>query len=144
MPFALMFIGLVLTIAGIRNKQTDLFNLLLGDFTGQNNFVSWSVAILAVGSLGYVDQFKQFATAFLALLLAVLLFKKDLGFFSQFQKAINQTFGTTAQITPTPDLNLKSAVKNVSGVQTKSATGATTPYDFNSRDILGALMGQER
>lgn len=147
MPFVLIFLGLLLTVAGIRNKQGDLYTLIGGDFTGTNNYAYWALSVVAVGSLGYIDQLKQFATALLGLLLVVLVLKKNTGFFSKFTSAINTTFSTAPAphnldpvklpqlITPTQPLT--------SGVQAKSATGATYPgaSNFNARDIYSTLMG---
>lgn len=93
MPFALAIIGIALLVAGIRDTQDDLFALVKGDFTGDNNFFYWVVSILIVGAIGYITKFKPVSVAFLTLLIVVLFLRKG-GFFTQFQSAIQSTTGT--------------------------------------------------
>lgn len=112
MPFALLIIGVVLLIAGVRNTQDTLFTLVRGDFSGSGNFIFWLAAILIIGAVGYIPKLKPISTAFLALVVVVLFLKKGNasgiggGFFSQFTSAL----GTTAAFVPsgtsaTPALN---------------------------------------
>lgn len=117
MPFALIFIGLMLTIAGVRNTQADLYALIKDDFTGEGNFAYWVLAIIAVGSLGYVKPLKTFANWFLALLFVSLLFANENksgtgGFFAKLQGALKNGLS-------------KNTVSADSGVSTKSVGGAT-------------------
>ena len=91
MPFALLFVGLILVIAGVRNKQDQLFTLVKGDFTGQANFFFWFVSILAIGAIGYIPKLKPISTAFLALVIIVLFLKKGTGFFAQASTALQST-----------------------------------------------------
>src|SRR5580765_100365 len=93
MPFALILAGLVLTIAGVKNTQGDLFKLVRGDFTGQGNFAYWVLAIVAIGSLGYIKALRGLTHWFLALLLLVLLLAQEQqggagGFFAKLQAAL--------------------------------------------------------
>lgn len=90
MPFALLIVGIVLVVAAVRNSQNDLFTLLKGDFTGQNNFIYWMLAILLVGALGYIPSMTKLSRAFLVLIL-VVLFLSHKGFFQQFQQQIGAT-----------------------------------------------------
>jgi len=110
MPFALLIIGLVLVIAGVRNTQSGtggLFTLVHGDFTGQNNFIYWFVAIIIVGLLGYVPKLKPLSTSFLVLIILVLFLKKGNasgaggGFFQQFTNALGNTNTAGSSATPT-------------------------------------------
>lgn len=99
MPFALLIIGIVLIVAGVRNTQGILFTLLKGDFTGNGNFIFWFVSILLIGSIGYIEKLKPLSTAFLVLvLMALFLSKGDPsksggGFFKQFSTALGGTQG---------------------------------------------------
>jgi hypothetical protein len=110
-PFALIIAGIILTVAGVRNTQGALFNLLEGDFTGNNSFIWWSLSILVVGTVGYVPSTRQLANAFLALIL-IVLFLANGGVFQKFTDALK------APIPPAP----------VPGTTTStpSATTATT------------------
>lgn len=89
MPFAFFIIGITLIVAGVRNTASDLFTLVKGDFQGDNNYIRWVVAILILGSLGYIDQLKTFSRAFLFLIIVTLFLKNGRGFFDQFNKAIS-------------------------------------------------------
>lgn len=93
MPFALILAGLLLTVAGVRNTQGELFGLVKSDFSGPGSFIYWLLAIVAIGSLGYVKALRPLSHWFLGLLLLVLLLAQENaggggGFFSKFQTAI--------------------------------------------------------
>jgi hypothetical protein len=109
MPFALLLVGLVLLISGVKNTQDTLFATVKGDFVGQDNFIYWFVAILIIGAVGYIPKLKPISTAFLALVIVVLFLKKGSsnglggGFFAQATSALGST--STATTTPTTQLS---------------------------------------
>lgn len=96
MPFALVLIGLIMIISGVKNTQSMLGQQLVKDFTGSGNFVYWIVSIFVVGSLGYIPGFEKFSRAFMALIV-LTLFLANGGFFQQFTQALQ---GGTAQAPP--------------------------------------------
>lgn len=81
MPFALIVIGIVFIIAGVRGKASLLYSTLKNEFTGSNNYVIWGAAIIAVGAIGYIPQLQKFSRAMLALVIIVLLLSHS-GFFA--------------------------------------------------------------
>lgn len=87
MGFALILIGLVLTIAGARDTQGDLFTLLKGDLTGSGSFLWWAASVGAIGALGYAPSFQQLSRALLALIFVVLILSNK-GVFENFMSAI--------------------------------------------------------
>jgi FtsH-binding integral membrane protein len=87
MPFAFIFVGLVLIISGVRGTSSQLTTLLKSDLTGKKNFIYWGLSILVIGSLGYVDEIKPLSRAFLVLVLVVLILSNG-GFFQLFNQAI--------------------------------------------------------
>lgn len=103
MPFALLIIGIWLLIAGVRNtagpasQSGTLFSLIHGDFTGQDNFAYWFIAIILIGAIGYIPKLKGLSVAFLTLVVVVLFLKKGSsngvggGFFDQFVSGIGIT-----------------------------------------------------
>lgn len=107
MPFALLIIGLVLLISGVRATQDTLFSLVKGDFTGTDNFIYWLGAIMIIGALGYIPKVKPISTALLVLVIVVLFLKKGNaqglggGFFSQFTNALGTTGSSNATGTTT-------------------------------------------
>lgn len=95
MPFVLAIIGVMLMISAIQGTTGTLFSLLKSDFTGSDNFVLWIVAIMIVGSIGYIKKIQPISDAFLALIL-VVLFLSNKGFFAQFMTAIQNPVQATA------------------------------------------------
>ena len=91
MGIALLFAGVLLVVAAVRNQQSTLFALVKGDLTGPNNFLEWIFAIAIVGAIGYIPKLKPLSVALLALILLAIFLKKGQGFFAQAQKAIGQT-----------------------------------------------------
>ncbi len=95
MPFCLLFFGALFLVAGARGKTSDLSDLLVDDFTGENNFVYWVIAILIIGGVGYIPRLKRVSDAFLILVVLVLILHNGNpsgqggGFFQQFTKALN-------------------------------------------------------
>jgi hypothetical protein len=87
MPFALLIVGIVLLSAALRGQAGTLFSTLKSDFTGSGNYIYWVVAILVVGSVGYVKKLQPISDAFLGLVL-IVLFLSNKGFFSQFMSAL--------------------------------------------------------
>lgn len=72
MAIFLLLIGLLLVVTAIRGTQSDFFDLLKNDFSGQNNFVLWSLAFVFLVSLGYIKAIKPVTNAFMWLLLVVI------------------------------------------------------------------------
>lgn len=104
MAFALLFSGLIMIIAAVRNKQDQLVCLVKNDFTGSGNFLYWVVALIVIGAIGYVDKIKPFSDALLVLIiLAVFLASGTTGtgggFFKQFTAAINSLGGGGGDVT---------------------------------------------
>lgn len=95
MALALLFAGAVLLAAAVRSKQGDLFTLLKGDLTGANNFVFWIVALVIIGSIGFIPRLKPLSVALLALVLISIFLRKGTGFFSGLTTAVNSTTGST-------------------------------------------------
>lgn len=97
MPFALIFLGILFVVVGYRGTQGDLVELLKGDFTGQGNFIYWIVSIIVVGAVGYIPKLKSISDGFLVLILLVL-FISNQGFFSQFTSQISNRTPSLAPI----------------------------------------------
>lgn len=77
MPFVLLIIGELLVVTGIQGTQGEFYSLLEGDFTGNNSFIYWLLAIALIGGLGYVPGFKTFSNTFLLLILIVLVLRQN-------------------------------------------------------------------
>lgn len=88
MPFALIIVGLALLVSGVRGTNGELFSLVKGEFSGDGNFAHWIVAILIVGSLGYISSLQKLSRAFLALIIVALFVKRGNGIFDKFNQQI--------------------------------------------------------
>lgn len=96
MPLLLIGSGLVLVLVGLNGDAGKLYGLLANDFTGPQNFVYWFLAILILGAIGYIPSLEKLSKAFLVLVL-IVLFLDNGGFFSQFQAFVKSSTTTKAQ-----------------------------------------------
>jgi len=100
MPFVFIIAGIVLLVSGVRETSSELLTLLKGDVTGPKNFGNWILAILLIGALGYIQDFRSLSRAFLVLVLIVLVIAEDKntsgGFFSKFTESFNSITGKAA------------------------------------------------
>jgi hypothetical protein len=91
MALALLSIGILLLVAGVRGTQQDLFAELQKDFTGANNFFEWLVAFVLIGAIGFIPRMKPISTGLLALVILAIFLKRGTGFFDQFTSAVQGT-----------------------------------------------------
>jgi hypothetical protein len=82
-PFVFLLIGAVFVVAGVRGQAQQVGEILKSDFTGQPNYLTWIIAVAAVGLLLTNSYTEKVGTAFFALLL-VVLFLSNRGFFAEF------------------------------------------------------------
>lgn len=140
MPFALLIIGVVLLVSGVRGTQDTLFGLLKGDFTGDTNFFYWFISIIIIGVIGYIPKLKPVSTAFLVLIIMVLFLTKGQtgsggGFFQQFTSALQgtQTGSTNNSTAPQSTLAQQSASLK------QQAQGLTNALQQNLSQSASAL-----
>lgn len=98
MPILFGFAGIILIVSAVRDRVTNgnpaLIDLLKADFTGQPNFVEWMLAIVLIGSVGYIPKMQPLARGFLVLVIIGMLLSNQ-GFFEQLQKAFQSTNSTS-------------------------------------------------
>lgn len=94
MPIFFLFVAVIMIVAGINGKTTELSELVKGDFKGNEKtpgFFAWVIAIFCIGALGYIKDLKPLANAFLVLLVLVIILVngqgKNGGFFQKFTEA---------------------------------------------------------
>jgi hypothetical protein len=98
MPLFFLGTGAVLVFVGLNGNAGQLYSLIASDFQGKNSFVYWLVAILVLGSLGYIRGLENLSKLFL-ILVVIVLFLDNGGFFQQFQAYLKST-QTTPSTTP--------------------------------------------
>src|SRR6266704_530859 len=119
MPFALVIIGLIMVVSGVKGTHIALGTQLRSDF---QPFVVWMAAIGAIGALGYIPEMRRLSHYFMALVIIGMALSNR-GFFTKLNEAIK--LGPEA-----PPAAPKAA----------NAPGAPTPATANAsnRDVWGA------
>lgn len=84
----------MLVLVGLNGDPAKLYSLVANDFVGPQSFVYWFLAILVLGAIGYIPSLEKLSKAFLVLVL-IVLFLDNGGFFSQFQAFVKSS--TTAK-----------------------------------------------
>ncbi|MDE2019968.1 MAG: hypothetical protein KGJ13_06520 [Patescibacteria group bacterium] len=97
MPYALILIGAVLVVSGVRNTQAQLWALIQNDFVGPGGFIVWAAAIAVVGGMGYIPKLRPLSIAFMTLLLLVLVISNK-GVFAQLQNFIQSGAGSAGTV----------------------------------------------
>lgn len=97
MPLVFITTGALLIITALKGSPSDLYALLKYDFWQRqpHGFVYWFIAIVVLGSLGYIPSLKSLSRMFLILVLVVLLLENK-GFFAQLQSFIKSAGGKAA------------------------------------------------
>jgi hypothetical protein len=98
MPLLFIGTGLVMVLVGLNGDASKLYQLLAADFSGPGSFIYWVFAIIILGSLGYIKGLENFSKMFLILVL-IVLFLDNGGFFAQFQAYLKSTQATPATAT---------------------------------------------
>ena len=99
MPFTFIIVGLYLIIAAAKGQSTALFAAVKNDLSpadGSRGFVTWAVAMLAVGALGYIPRLQTPARLLMALIIVSLLLSNT-GFFAKLQQSFPTIFPATTQ-----------------------------------------------
>lgn len=73
MPFFILIVGAIFLVAAIRGNQDELLKLIRNDFSGQNNFIYWVMAIVFISLLGNIKAIKPVSDAFLFLVILVII-----------------------------------------------------------------------
>lgn len=104
MPLLLIFIGLLLVITGFQDSYKALGSQVQKDFTGQDNFFYWLLALAALGALGYFNKLKTFSDVIMGLIILVMIVSKNQGvtFFENLIPSLQQGSTTPAAPIGTP------------------------------------------
>lgn len=90
MPIALILVAIALIGAVLRGQEERLFEVLKDDFTGQNNFVAWLMALIILGIIGASWKDARPVTEGFIVLVIVALLISQKGFWEQLQKQVLQ------------------------------------------------------
>lgn len=141
MPFLLAIIAIFLVVVGARGMGNvrQFRDLLVGDFTGQNNFLTWIFAIGLIGVFGYIPGLEKVSRAFLVLLFVVLVLGTQGSFLAKIRDAFRNagsstggggagasTAGAGAGI-PSIGSVVAGTLNGLGGTNPAPSTGGTTP-----------------
>lgn len=73
MPFALILIGLAMVMAAVNNRHKELGTLWLSQLQGQGSFLNVLALLLLLGAAGAITGLRPLATAFMGLVLLVMV-----------------------------------------------------------------------
>lgn len=125
MPFALVFIGILLIVTGAKNTYKEFGAELIEDFTGEGNFTWWIVSIGAIGALGYIKELQSFSRLFLVLIVTAMLISNR-GVFAKLTGALQS--GPTH---PTPETtNTAQTTNTANGIPIPASTNADAQANF--------------
>lgn len=132
MPFALVFIGLLLIVTGAKNTYREFGAELTEDFTGDGNFTWWIVSLGSIGALGYIKELQTFSRLFMTLIIVAMLLSNR-GVFAQLTGAL-QSGPTTPTSAPRNDANAIPIPASVS-----QPSGGSTDAQRNFGTVMQAV-----
>ena len=77
MPFGLIIIGIILSIAAYRDTLGELFSIVKDVTAESNGFGYWVVAAVILGFMASINSIKEPINAFMILLMVILLIRKN-------------------------------------------------------------------
>lgn len=119
MPFALILFAVLFITAGVKGCETDLYNALKSDFTGDKNFFIWIVAVVFIVAIGNIKEVRPVSNAFLGLIIIVIIIQNGKqGLFQNFLQQVKAGTGGGATTDPIENFSL-------------GALGAASPWFQN-------------
>jgi hypothetical protein len=108
-------------------------SLVKDDFTGNNPFWKWMLAILLIGATGYVPNLRPISRGFMALVIVVFLLSNE-GVFEQLQKVFTNTTSSTSSNSTSNTASNSTSDESLNTEQTSQL--------MNALDILSKTSGQ--
>lgn len=135
MPFALVFIGLLLIVVGFQNTYQEFGKTVSGDFTGPGNFIYWIIALGVIGALGYAKPLQGFSRVFMGLIILSMMLANK-GFFAQFQNAV-----ASGSKSPDTQIGAPLPAGGGAGASSGSSSSDTTDIIKTGAEIFAAFGG---
>lgn len=140
MPFALLFIGMILIITGFQNTYSAFGQQVQKDFTGSGSFIYWLAAIGIVGALGYIKDLQGFSRVFMLLIVVALFLEPgNNSLFANLKSGLSA--GSTTPVnpvgTPLPAENTGSASSG--GSSSGSTFGVSNSTISTGASIVSAI-----
>ena len=90
MPLFVIAIGIVLILSAWRNRQRELGMLLIGDFTGPNNYLVWLGVLVLVYLLSKIEPSGRIGKGMMVLVILAIMLRSGSGFFDMLTKQLNE------------------------------------------------------
>lgn len=87
MIVGILILGLLLIASSLQNTQNELGALLSRDLLGQQGFILWAVACVALGAIGYIPGLQTTSRNLILLLLVVVVLRNG-GIWTNAQTAL--------------------------------------------------------
>lgn len=87
MPIVLLTVGALFIISSLNGKEHDLATQIYKDFSGDDSFVYWIVAIVIIGGVGYIPGWGDVSNLFMALIIIVFILANN-GVFTKLEAAL--------------------------------------------------------
>jgi hypothetical protein len=118
MAFIVLIFGAVLLVAALRGTQGTLASALMQDVP---SYVTWAMAIVAVGCLGFLPKVAPASRALMTLIIVVIFLKN-------YQKVISGFEGAAKTVAPTITTSAASGSSGSGGVNVGSVVSSATDY----------------
>jgi hypothetical protein len=142
MPFALVFIGMVLVVTGLRDTYKQAGTLIVGDLTGKSGgagFIMFIAAFGMLGALGAVGpKWRTFSHYFMALIIVALVLHNS-NFMQKLIAALKGARATTP-VSATP--GGQSSIFNMFGAPSSGSIGSAASNTGYSIGITLPGSGQ--
>lgn len=130
MPFALVFIGLIMIVTGAKGTQSALGRQLVSDFTGKGNFFYWFTVLGVLGAVGSIPGFKPFSRMFMTLVIVAMVLRNG-GVFAKFTEflqngPVSPNAGASANNSEAKNMVAQGAANLTSSA--RAAVSATTQF----------------
>lgn len=89
MPFIFLIAGVLAIISALRGTEHELATQIASDFSGNPSFAYWIIALLIIGSIGYVPELEDVSTLFTVLCILSFTLSEG-GVFDKFTTAIDK------------------------------------------------------
>jgi hypothetical protein len=125
MPLALLVIGALAIITGIKGNQAQVLGQFESDLTGSGGFIYWIAAIVVFAIFGRVAGLSSAAKMFIALILVVYVVAQN-GLWAQATAALaGLSTANAASGTPTVTIQPSAALTDAGNLPVPPTVGAS-------------------
>lgn len=142
MAFVFTTVGILMIVTGVKGTYAAFGSQVAGDFTGSQPFTYWVLAIIGVGSIGYIDSLRTVSRLFLTLILVSMIIANK-GFFNQLTAALKAGPIAPAAGTGAPASSSLNPASSTAGATGAPNTGSAGQGKFNQymNTLMQSLFG---